>query len=560
LAKGDIHFEVLSQKTSGWSLQRVCDGEKAAIEHARHFLKEQKLTAVKVMKITYDTKGQSYQEKEIYFEGTRVTAAAKMDVDLIEPICRSADELYRSDSRREIFNALRKPLLGWKIMPIELLYGAEHVQRLNDAGQVLQGAVQKVAISQIQKTGQKVNERVLELYGFSNEILKDLKHRRQKSDLGLEPSQNLEELHEKLKGGDDPKKDFFIALSHLFGNLKSLDEKFEKTLSYIEEYNNDDILYFLDHYLADHLNLGDNVKTLIGEEETLGDGMLSLIELIRGQSKPRADRHKTTARLCALYRENKMPASRKALVHKLTTSLESNASFHSSDLLKNMQFHRQIADRMHLGGEKYVGGLEAFDAIKSRCERLTGTSTIGRLLEDQEHPLDRIERLLEAAAGFVGAVNLRALANFIIPILESGPNRQLVISEIGKGLTTLRRLSSLQRKTRKVGFPDFFQRRILEDLDELAYEGIQKTGILNNVVTQSSDMLVAGTALLGIIFRGEMPRPKSMEEFKSFSRRTILAEKFLMSIQKSSQTSPDGKVKLQQFYKLLEDTRMDLSS
>jgi len=560
LQKSNVHFEVLGQKTSGWSLQRVCDDEKAAIEHARSFLKEQKLTAAKVMKITYDTKGQSYQEKEVYFEGTRAVAGGKADVDLILPICQNAGDLYRADSRREIFNALRKPLLGWKILPIELLYGAEYVQRLNDAGQILQGAVQKVAISQVQKTGQKVNERVLELYGFSSEILKELKQRRQKSDLGLDPSQNLEELYEKLKGGDDLKKDYFIALSHLYGRTKTIEEKFEKTLTYIEQYDNDEILYFLDQYLADHLNLGSHVKILIGEEETLGDGLISLIELIRGQLKPRADRHKALSRLCSLYRENKMPASRKALVHKLTTSLQGNASFHSSDLLKNMLFHRKIVDCMHLGGEKYVGGLEAFDAIKDRCERMTGTSTIGRLLEGQEHPLDRVERLMEASCGFVGAVNLRAVANYIIPILESGPNRQLVIAEIGQGLNTLRRLSSLQRLARKSGFPDFFLKRILEDIDELAFEGVKKTGILNNLVVQSSDMLVAGTALLGIIFRGEMPRPKTMQEFKNFSRRTILAEKFLLSIQQSSQKSPNGKVKLQQFYKLLEDTRMDLSA
>ncbi len=560
MAKSNIHFEVLGQKGGGWSLQRVCDDEKSAAENARFFLKEQKLTAAKVMKITYDTKGQSYQEKEVYFEGTRAVAGTKADVDLILPVCRNATELYRSDSRREIFNALRKPLLGWKIMPIELLYGAEHVQRLNDAGQILQGAVQKVAISQIQKTGQKVNERVLELYSYTNEILKDLKHRRQKSDLGLDPSQDLVELYEKLKESDDRKKDFFIALSHLFSKSKTLEEKFEKTLSYIEQYDEDHILNYLDQYLADHLNLGDNVKALIGEEDTLGGGLLSLIDLIRGQLKPRADRHKSIDRLCALYRENKMPASRKSLVHKLVTSLEGNASFDSNDLLKNMLFHRQIADRMHLGGEKYVGGLEAYDAIKGRCERLTGTSTIGRLLEDQEHPLDRVERLLQASGGFVGAVNLRALANYIIPILESGHNRQLLINEIGEGLNTLRRLSALQRLARKSGFPDFFLKRILEDLDDLAFEGIKKTGILDNMVAQSSDMLVAGIALLGIIFRGEMPRPKSMQEFKNFSRRTIMAEKFLLNIQQTSKQSPNGRSKLQQFYKLLEDTRMDLSA
>ncbi len=560
MQNSETHYEVLGQRTGSWSLQKVCDAEKAAVDYARQFQKELKLDAAKVMKITYDTTAQNYVEKEIYFAGEKAVASKQGDVPLILPICQSAADLYLSNARREIFNILRKPLEGWKITPIELLYCAEHVQRLNDTGQILQGAVQKVAIAQIPKTGQKVNERVLELYKFTNEILQDLKTHRQKSDLGLDQDENLEKLKQHLTNNEDPRKDFFVALSHYFNRLPSLSDKFEKVLEFIARYDDEEILYVLDHYLADHLLWSDNVKILLGEENNLGDGLLSLIDLVRGQLRPREDRHQIIGKLNELYADNKMSVSRKTLVHKLTTGLNGNASFDSSDLLQNILYHRKIAYALHLGGEKYIGEAEAYDALKNRCEKLTGSITIGNLLEGLDHPLDRVERLLDASAGFVGAVNLRSIANYIVPILESAPNRSIVIEDIGQGFSTLRRLSALQRKTRKTGFPDFFQKRILSDLDQLAYEGMMETKIMEKMVEQSENMLMAGMALLGTVFKGEMPRPKTMTEFKLFTRKTIMAEKFLVHIQQHAKGGPAEKSKLQQFYKLLEDTRMDLKS
>ncbi|MBE7637977.1 hypothetical protein GUA87_14055 [Sneathiella sp. P13V-1] len=560
MQNSETHFEVLGQRSGSWSLQKVCDGEKAAVDYARQFHSELKLDAAKVMKITYDTSAQNYIEKEVYFAGEKAVASKHSDVPPILPICKSASDLYLSNSRREIFNVLRKPLEGWKITPVELLYCAEHVQRLNDTGQILQGAVQKVAIAQIQKTGQKVNERVLELYNFTNEILQDLKTHRQKSDLGIDQNEDLEKLKQHLADNEDPRKDFFVALSHYFNRLPNLSDKFEKTLEFIEKYDDEEILDILDHYLADHLLWSANVKVLLGEEENLGEGLLALIDLIRGQLRPRADRHYIIDKLNSLYADNKMSISRKTLVHKLTTGLTGNASFDTTSLLQNILYHRKIAQALHLGGEKYIGESETYDALKNRCEKLTGSTTIGNLLEGLDHPLDRVERLLDASAGFVGAVNLRSLANYIVPILESAHNRGIVIEDIDKGFATLRRLSALQRKTRKTGFPDFFQRRILSDLDDLAYEGMMETKIMEKMVEQSENMLMAGMALLGTVFKGEMPRPKTMTEFKLFTRKTIMAEKFLMHIQQHAKGGAVEKSRLQQFYKLLEDTRMDLKS
>jgi hypothetical protein len=550
------HFEVHGQSSGSWTVQCVCDQQSNAIESAESYFRDLNLSAVKVLQVTYSDDAASFNDKEVFFSGTR-TKSNVSEVDLILPICQKPEDLYLPEARRAIYASLKKALSGWNITVLELLYGAENVQRLNDTGQILQGAVQKIAISQVQKTGQKVNERVLELYGLTNEILQELKTRRQTSDLSIKQGADLKSLYDMVRSGSDPKKDFFIALTHYFKSIPKIDAKFEKILSFLQDYDDEDILYFLDHYLADFLNAPEHVKKLLGEEENLGDAMLSLIDLIKGNAVLHPDRHIVLARLNDLMKANRLPETRRSLVHKFKGSLRSNASFDKKDPLSNVLYHRRILSNMQLPDDRHVGGKEAIDLLYGRCEKMTGSSSIALYLGDLEHPLQRAEKLLDVAMGFVGTANLRALANYILPILESEYNRKIIISEAGEDIRTLNRMSALQRKVRKPGFPEYFQQRILEDLDALALEGVRREKMLPIMVAKAADPVTAGITLLEVISKGDLPRPSVMMEYREFARKLIITEAFLASLKEMSGNREKGLVRLQHFYKLLEETRID---
>ncbi|WP_148301878.1 hypothetical protein [Sneathiella glossodoripedis] len=321
------------------------------------------------------------------------------DIELIQPICKQASDLYRLRSRRAMYNLLKNPLGGWRILPLELLYHAENLQRLNDAGQILQGAVQKVAISQIPKTGQKVNERVLELYSYVNEVLKELKNQRQKDDFIIIEDDNLEELFEAAKETKDIEGAFMTAFCRYLHPLKSLDEKFEKILQLIEDNDDPDVLGFLDKFLADFLHGTDRVKTLTGDSENLGEGILRILDVALGEAKPTADSHPKLPRIVELLKRRQLAQTQQALVHKVTTTIKGNASFVRNDPFKSVMYHKRILERMTLKDGSHIGGQEIADALKVRCERLTGSTSIAEFLAGFDEPLDRVDRLADIASG-----------------------------------------------------------------------------------------------------------------------------------------------------------------
>ncbi|MBL4665782.1 MAG: hypothetical protein JKY04_00285 [Sneathiella sp.] len=470
MSQGNFHYEVHGRQARSWTVQKVCDDRQSAIDSARSLFKELSLKAVKVLEVSYGSDDPVFHDKEVFFNGEKQETSKAPDIELIGPVCQKVSDFYLPEGRRSIASLLQKPLAGWKITPLELLYHGEHFQKLNDTGQILQGAVQRVAISRIQKTGQKVNERVLDLYSLTNELLQDLKSRKHEGEIVTLEGEDLERLLSDAKKAENPTLVFMFAVAHFLKSISSLDLKFEKILEMIVSNDNPEILAFLDQYLADFLYSTENLRKLLGESENLGKGLLLIIDLIRAEINGDANGHKALGRVNQLIGKNLLPETKKLLVFKVVASLKGNASFVKGDPFKSMLFHRRILSRLNVEGTTHIGGHDCVDAIKERCSRLTGSTSIGEVLSGLEHPLDRVERLIEIANGVVGASNLRAIANYIFPVLESPHNTKIIIEESSNDFKLLKRLSNLQQKIRDTGFQDFYHEKILTNLDRIGLE------------------------------------------------------------------------------------------
>ncbi|MEH6477276.1 MAG: hypothetical protein V7727_16405 [Sneathiella sp.] len=556
MSQGSYHFEVHGRQAQSWTVQKVCDDRQSAIDSAGTLFKELSLKAVKVLEVSFGSDDPVFHDKEIFFQGEKDAPSQASDVDLIGPVCQKIEDLFLPEARQSIASLLQKPMAGWKITPLELLYHGEHLQKLNDTGQILQGAVQRVAISQIQKTGQKVNQRVLDLYSLTNELLQDLKIRGRDGNVVLLEGEDLEGLLAKAKKAENPSLVFMFGVVHFFKEIPSLDLKFEKTLELIEANDDPEILGFLDQFLADFLYSTENLHKLLGGSENLGKGLLRIIDLIRAEINGGGDGHPALLRINLLIGRNLLPETKKLLVVKVMSSLKGNASFVKGDPYKSIMFHRRILSRLNVDGNTHIGGQDSVEAIIQRCSRLTGSVSISEVLNGLEHPLDRVGRLIEVANGVVGATNLRAVANYIIPVLESPHNTQIIIENSDDDLKLLKTLSNLQQKIRDTGFQHFYHEKILSNLDRIGFELFKVKKVQNQLLSSASDKIQLGFSILGLIAEDAVPYPQVMGVVRGFAKKIIMSGDFMAELQKKALDGEADADLLKEFYMLLEGSQL----
>ncbi|MEH6401781.1 MAG: hypothetical protein V7750_00310 [Sneathiella sp.] len=532
----------------------MCDEKSSAIDIAKNLFKDLNLVAVKVLEVKYDSSDPLFHDKEVYFEGERIKLAQVSTVELIGPICKKADDMYLPAARRSMLKLLQKPLSGWKITPLELLYHQGHLQKLNDTGQILQGAAQRAAVSHVQKTGQKPNERVLEIYGYTNTILQDLK---KLTIADLVPEIVDDDLIGALKLAketEDWRKSFMMSFARHLQDVKSLEEKFEKVIHYLSLYDDPDILEMLDRYLADFASSPAILQTLMGEDNNLGEAMLSLIDFIRGAKEKNRGEHHGTQRINMLIRDVNLPETKQVLVLRLSETLAGNQSFVKEDPFKSVSYHSKILAKMHIAAGEHIGGQDAVEALESRCERMTGSITIGTMLDGFTDPLDRVERLLQINRGIVGPVNTRAIANYILPVLESPQNITLISEQKGPLLPTLARLREFQTKVRQSGFQQYYSDKLLSILDEIAVEIMTSKNVLGSLAKESIDNIHLGLSLLQLIAEEKLTMPSGMKMVRDFAKETIVSETFMAALEEKAKDGASQAVLFRQFYMLLERT------
>jgi len=552
LSSGSCHYEVHGRQANSWTVQRVCDDRQSAIESAGSLFKELSLKAVKVLEVSYGSDEPVYHDKEVFFNGERKQVSKAPDVDLIGPVCQKVSEFYLPEARRSILTLLHKPLAGWKITPLELLYHAEHLQKLNDTGQILQGAVQRVAISQIHKTGQKVSERVLELYSMCNELLQDLKTRRHEGEFISLENDDLNELLKKAKAAENPTLVFMLALAQYLKSISTLDQKFDKILEFITDNEDHEVLGFLDQYLADFLFSSGNIKKIMGDEENLGDGLLGLINLIRAETKPSAENHHTLQRINQLIGEGLLPETKKLLVFKVKAALKGNASFVKGDPYESALFHRRILSRLNVDENTHIGGSDCVDAVQERCSRMTGSTSIAEILTGLNNPLDRVERLIRVANGMVGSANIRAICNYIIPVLESTHNTQVILEESLDDLKLLKKLSALQQKIRDADFQDYYYDKIMSGLDNIGMEAFKAKKIQSQLTSANPNKIQLGFSVLGLIAEDSVPYPNVMNLVRAFAKQTIMSAEFMGELEQKAKKGGEEADMIKEFYLLLE--------
>ncbi|EWY40148.1 hypothetical protein N825_03605 [Skermanella stibiiresistens SB22] len=124
----------------------------------------------------YDHVSRTILSRTLWRDGAvDVSAPLIMPVPGGDGICRTVADLRSDRARETMAAALQRYLDDNRLTPLELLHSDANALRLNDAGTTLQGALQKVAIAQVQGTDVPVQRRFKDLLALGDQVLAELR-------------------------------------------------------------------------------------------------------------------------------------------------------------------------------------------------------------------------------------------------------------------------------------------------------------------------------------------------------------------------------------------------
>jgi hypothetical protein len=571
-SSSQTHYEVQGKKSGAWEILKISNEENNAIAAAKKLFTERSLTSVKVVRVKFDDSDGVFRDRVVFVDGVETnstnstnSSSAKTSgssnrsakgapLEVIRPICQSASDVYGLEARQAISILLAKPLEGWQITPLELLYHQKHMQKLNDTGQILQGAVQRVAISQVQETGQKAQERVLELYAFATTALDNLKTIVKEEPIPIVEQDDLLALLDATKKTSDWRKFFMMSMAFHLQDKKTLDDKHTAIFEYLSKYDNPEILEMLDRYLADFLLSSKNLNTLIGNETdvNLGNKLLSLIDFVKGEREDQSEMNAEAQRVSQLLKEKLLPETRLTLIRRLNDILSGSESFDKDDLLNSMRYPSLLLARLRITESEFIGGRKAVDALSERSERMSGNVTIGSLLEGIDSPLNRVERLLIISEGMVGPETKRIISNHIISILDNTYNTKTIVSSNDGALAIVARLKELQTMVEKSGFPELYSTKISGLLDGVGVEALIVNGVFGVLTKEAEDRFHLSLTLLQMISEESLTEPGCAELVHDFIRRTVYSTEFMDELEDKAMKGDDRVDQFRRLYTLIE--------
>jgi hypothetical protein len=527
LVSSDIHYEVLADVGQGWKVQCVLDDREAARERALEIFEELKPLAIKTIRSGYDARKGEYVETEIGYLGERKPGGrAPSEVMAGANICQSVEDFYRGSSRRTIRKHLRQWLEGTKLTPIELLHHADFVNKLENSGTMLQGAIQRTAMEHAKATGESVHEHQKVLFDLFDKgaarlrlLWRDKKRPQMKKD-------DPDELLRRLTDTPDEYFLFNTALTDWLQKFKKPQDKIDGLIGLLSKAGNPKVVTLLDNYMTDFVEDPAFMQLLLGEDGNFGNAVLKAVSLVAPQNDEEADVPQKYKGFVTMMQRGKLPTCRNSLIRRLASSIASQRPFRDGHPMNEARFAARLRGMLSDGGREFLGSLDIEKAFYARSERLISPTAIGRLTEDLDEAPDRLNAMLDLEPAVCGDDNKRKLGEFILALLEQQPNQKELSSLGGTPLQRMRGLAELQLRLKRTGLPNAQRKKATELIDFCCASILDREKVLDRLVAKS-DPVSACMALLQLCDSNSLTEGKAIAIARYHIVNALKAPNFL---------------------------------
>lgn len=549
----ETHFELFLRKSpkASWTLSDALKNRQAAIERAKDLLKSYPNGGVRIAKEEHNAKDNSY--------GSIIVATLGDCADLRPvktrsftpqntPSCVTATDLTKPAARKTYLEVMPRFLEANRVLPGELIYRTDLLERLEASGSEITAAIQRVAIARAAGSGELhgIARQLHELVGQAiNGAFKE-----KKAGFFLKFDVPLDELLVLARSKPHPRKALASAFADKLARATTWPTKLDQLLEIWKEaeklLESDQRLAneVLSDFFAEWIDIPGALDAILGKTEDTGDLVDKLIAVLEPLSKksPQEDPlyNLPSARtLSEAITLGLLPSARNTIISRIFSELSSNRRLISGCLQTEFMMLKKFGDRLVkvlLANRR----AEMYESFCARSKRLMASDTVETFLSDFD-VIERPRRLLQLSDYLVGYDARTKLAALVRGYISQPAFEAAVMNSKASTMMALSLLRQTQLKLLSSDLPESDRIHGAQELDSLGVRLVSQSQIIRQVAQKSGSPVLAALALFRMA--GEaMPRGRSAVLAASAAGKLLRTD----DAQTAVQGNPDLKATLRE--------------
>jgi len=387
--------------------------------------------------------------------------------------CDKPEDLH-GDLQRQVFRGILSKWLDEKrLTPLEVLNYEVHAKALDQAGTTLQGALQRLASTQVRGTKQTAVARMKELITIADDGLARLVKAGKGNPPAVVQPGGFGELSLTLseKGGD-PLPALYRAVAAYLADAKTWVEKLDRLFRLWEPSLGVREMRVLDSMAAEILASPFALKELAGAERTRLELVTNAIDLYVGNLNGAAggEQPPGVRALSGLLAEGVLPRSLFELRMGLLRHLHSRLPLRSDKGLRDeMKATVEVLAYLRAKAPALARDEEVLEALALRADRLIQPEAMSDMMAMARSVTMRIDLVL----GLIEEVPGDGPKAKLAPYLRSLVVPDDIIRESGNRAEGIKPLGGIARRIAASGLPTAARRELLEILDASIFDTIR---------------------------------------------------------------------------------------
>ena len=285
-------------------------------------------------------------------------------------LCEVPADFDGAGSRRMIAVLLRPQLDEWAITPSELLYGSRQLKQLIDQRGLVETVLGRVATLQGRLPGQEPRARRAVLQAALEATMR--RARAADAVLASVPAGRnavAAYLAGRIQGGAELGPALVrAAVARDIAGLSGWSAKFEHLLGLIWQESDEPLRQTVDELLGDLLGCTAATREMMPARAPLGVTLGRLMEMSLGQAPPGAGTKDRLAMLSPLFRKNRLPVARAAVLERIRRQLGYPDALAGGQPAEEAEALRRFTDGL-ITNEGVFGGAGMADVLTRRAAR-----------------------------------------------------------------------------------------------------------------------------------------------------------------------------------------------
>lgn len=368
--------------------------------------------------------------------------------------CAKIEDFFSPGSRDLIGRFLTNFIESLVITPTELVFSAKYQKRLSDAGRVMMNAVDKIATLQAKTKGESAAARLRDLNTLISSGMKKVWDDDKEKPI---PAITPEGFPAFVAGvrGSDVERDYIInrTLAEHLSQHKVWKDKISTLIKLHHAAKGKAEHAYVELVISECMKSDAALDQMFSLYEILEERCNDLMDLWKGEWKPRDTTHPAMVEINAMIAEGIAPNVKSAVEYSLLRTLAGKNPIRSAEPEVEIQALFDMFKRLWTGST-LIGGTKAMASLERRQARHLSKESVTDLLRERKVLADRYAFLLQISAVAIGQSNRATLKTFIDHYFGDKDFVPRIVAGQEQPVPKLQTLTAIHRSLRSSWLPD----------------------------------------------------------------------------------------------------------